>query len=182
MRVERLVTGRVWIVGDNVDTDQLCPGKYLGVMDPKVWAEHTLEATYPRLNKEAKAGDLIVAGKNFGCGSSREHAPQALKTRGIAVVVADSYARIFYRNSINIGLPVVECPGASKKVVEGEALKVDTGAGTLTTARGEVVKFKPFPPNILAILEAGGLVKKLSAELAAKGTGSVAGGILAPEE
>ncbi len=168
--MERHLTGRVWVVGDNVDTDQLCPGKYLGIMDPKVWAEHTLEATYPKLNREARAGDLIVAGKNFGCGSSREHAPQALKTRGIAAVVADSYARIFYRNAINIGLPAIECPGAAKAVKEGEALRVDMASGTLTTASGQVLVFKPFPPNILAILEAGGLVKKLRAELVGKPT------------
>ncbi len=166
--MDRRFSGRVWILGDNVDTDQLCPGKYLGIMDPKVWAEHTLEATYPRFNKEAKAGDLIVAGRNFGCGSSREHAPQALKTRGISAAVADSFARIFYRNAINIGLPVIECPGAARRAAEGEELAVDMAGGTLTTARGEVLHFIPLPPNILAILEAGGLVKKLRAELAGR--------------
>lgn len=166
--MEERLSGRVWILGDNVDTDQLCPGKYLGVMDPKVWAEHTLEATYPKFNREAKQGDIVVAGKNFGCGSSREHAPQALKTRGIAVVVADSYARIFYRNSINIGLPVIECPGASKAAKDGESIQVDMSAGTLRTEHGGALTFKPFPPNILEILQAGGLVKKLRAELAAR--------------
>jgi 3-isopropylmalate/(R)-2-methylmalate dehydratase small subunit len=166
--MEAHLRGRVWILGDSVDTDQLCPGRYLGIMDPKVWAEHCLEATYPRFNKEAGAGDIVVAGRNFGCGSSREHAAQALMTRGLSCVVADSFARIFYRNSINIGLPVVECPGASRATKEGEVLEVDMGEGFLRTQGGQVLKFKPLPPNILAILQAGGLVKKLRAELAGR--------------
>lgn len=128
-----------------------------------------MENVDPAFVKKVKAGDVIVAATNFGCGSSREQAPIALKAAGISCVVADTFARIFFRNSINIGFPVVECPGLHEKVMDGETVTVDLAAGHVVLPSGERTPFHPLPPNILEILNAGGLVPKLRAELAAQG-------------
>lgn len=162
------LTGRVWKFGDDISTDHIIAGRYLTSTDPKVLGEHAMENVDPQFVKKVKPGDVIVAGTNFGCGSSREQAPIALKAAGISCVVANSFARIFYRNSINIGFPVVECPGLPDKVQAGDAVTVDLAAGVVVLTSGERMPFHPFPPNILEILNAGGLVPKLRAELAAR--------------
>ncbi len=165
--MQTLLTGRVWRFGDDISTDHIIAGRYLTSTDPKVLGEHAMENVDPGFVKKIKAGDVIVAAANFGCGSSREQAPIALKAAGISCVVADTFARIFFRNSINIGFPVVECPGLHEKVKEGDTITVDLAAGNVILASGERVPFHPLPPNILEILNAGGLVPKLRAELEA---------------
>ena len=168
MTAQTTFRGHVWKFGDDVSTDHIIAGRYLTSTDPKVLGEHAMENVDPSFVKKVRPGDVIVAATNFGCGSSREQAPIALKAAGISCVVADTFARIFYRNSINIGFPVVECPGLSEKVRDGDTLTVDLAAGHVVLASGETVRFQPLPPNILEILNAGGLVPKLRAELAAK--------------
>jgi len=160
--------GRVWTFSDDISTDHIIAGRYLGTTDPKVFAEHAFEAVDPTWAKKVQVGDLIVAGDNFGCGSSREQAPIALKTLGISSILANSFARIFFRNAINLGFPVIECPGLRNKVSAGDVIELDLAAGEVRPPSGEVMRFKPLPPNVLEILEAGGLVPKLKKELAAK--------------
>ncbi|HEV8595330.1 MAG TPA: 3-isopropylmalate dehydratase small subunit [Thermoplasmata archaeon] len=160
--------GRAWVFGEDISTDHIIAGRYLGTTDPKVFAEHCLENVDPTFPKQAKPGDLIVAGSNFGCGSSREQAPVAIKHLGISAILAPSFARIFFRNAINIALPVLECPGIEKAVKPGDTVEVDMARGVVRMANGEEMKFRPLPPNVLEILEAGGLVPKLKKELAAK--------------
>ena len=159
--------GRAWVFGEDISTDHIIAGRYLGTTDPKVFAEHCLENVDPKFAKEAKPGDIMVAGSNFGCGSSREQAPLAIKHLGIAAILAPSFARIFFRNAINLALPVLECPEIHAKVKAGDTIEVDMGRGEVRTASGEIVMFKALPPNVLEILEAGGLVPKLKKELAA---------------
>jgi len=166
--VQTTFSGRVWKFGDDVSTDHIIAGRYLTSTDPKVLAEHAMENVDPAFVKKVKPGDVIVAATNFGCGSSREQAPVALKAAGISCVVANTFARIFYRNSINIGFPVVECPGLHEKVKDGDTVTVDLAAGHIVLPSGETMPFHPLPPNILEILNAGGLVPKLRADLAAR--------------
>lgn len=161
-------SGRVWRFGDDISTDHIIAGRYLTSTDPKVLGEHAMENVDPQFVKKVKPGDVIVAASNFGCGSSREQAPIALKAAGISCVVADTFARIFFRNSINIGFPVVECPGLHENVQEGDRITVDLAAGHVVLPSGDKMPFHPLPPNILEILNAGGLVPKLKRELAAK--------------
>ena len=168
--MQTLLRGHVWKFGDDISTDHIIAGRYLTSTDPKVLAEHAMENVDPQFVKKVRPGDIVVAATNFGCGSSREQAPLALKAAGISCVVADTFARIFYRNSINIGFPVVECPGLHERVKEGDLLTVDLAAGNVVLGSGETLPFHPLPPNILEILNAGGLVPKLRAELAAQGT------------
>lgn len=168
--METRLTGHVWKFGDDVSTDHIIAGRYLTSTDPKVLSEHVMENVDPAFAKKVRPGDVILGGTNFGCGSSREQAPLALKAAGISCVVADTFARIFFRNSINIGFPVVECPGLHKRVKEGDTLTVDLSAGHVLLPGGEAIPFHPLPPNILEILHAGGLVPKLRAELASKGS------------
>ena len=162
------LTGRVWKFGDDISTDHIIAGRYLTSTDPKVLAEHAMENMDPRFAKKVRPGDVIVAATNFGCGSSREQAPVALKAAGISCVAANTFARIFYRNAINIGFPVVECRGLHERLKEGDTITVDLAAGHIVLPSGETMAFQPLPPNILEILNAGGLVPKLRAELAAK--------------
>ena len=164
------LTGRVWKFGADLSTDHIIAGRYLTSTDPKVLGQHAMENVDPQFVKKIRPGDVIVAATNFGCGSSREQAPLALKAAGISCVLADTFARIFYRNSINIGFPVIECPGLHERVKEGDTITVDLAAGDVVLASGEKMPFQPFPPNILEILNAGGLVPKLRAELSAKST------------
>ena len=163
--------GRVWTFGDDISTDHIIAGKYLGTTDTKVFAEHAFEAVDPTWAKKVQPGDLIVAGDNFGCGSSREQAPVALKTLGISAILANSFARIFFRNAINLGFPVVECPGLKTGVKSGDIVELDMARGEVHLPGGSVMRFKPLPPNVLEILEAGGLVPKLRKELATKSAG-----------
>jgi len=145
-----------------VDTDQIIPARYLNTSDPYELASHVMEdSEHPEFAKEHSKGDIIVAGKNFGCGSSREHAPVAIKYAGVPVVVAKSFARIFYRNAINIGLPIVEAPeDFIDQTEQGDEIEVDLEKGIIKNlTKGLEAKFKPIPPEVAAILNAGGLMK-----------------------
>jgi len=150
--------GKAWKYGDDVNTDVIFPGKYTySVFDPKEMAQHALEDLDPDFTRRVKPGDFIVAGKNFGCGSSREQAATCLKFAGIQAVIAKSFARIFFRNAINQGLPVIQCPEAVDNIKNGEEIDVLFSAGKIETKRG-IFDFAPLPESILNILEAGGLI------------------------
>jgi len=166
--MREVLEGRVWVFGDDISTDHIIAGKYLGTTDPKVFAAHAMENVRPDWAKQVQADDILVAGDNFGCGSSREQAPLALRSLGITAIVANSFARIFYRNAINLALPVVECRDLVKHVKEGETLSVDLTKGEVRTAAGQRFSTLPYPPHIVAILRAGGLVPKLRAEIAGR--------------
>jgi 3-isopropylmalate/(R)-2-methylmalate dehydratase small subunit len=151
--------GKVWKFGNDVDTDAIIPARYLNTSDPDQLAAHCMEDLDPAFMEKMKPGDMIVAGKNFGCGSSREHAPIAIKAAGISCVIAASFARIFYRNAINIGLPILESPEASKALEEGREVRVDLAAGTITDeGTGETYTATPFPGFMRELMEAGGLI------------------------
>ena len=164
--MEARFRGRAWVFGEDISTDHIIAGRYLGTTDPKVFAEHCMEAVDPEFAKKVRPGDIIVAGPNFGCGSSREQAPIAIKYLGIAAILAPSFARIFFRNAINLAIPVLECPGIQDNVKAGEEVDVDVGRGEVRTGSGKVLMFRPLPPHVLEILEAGGLVPKLKRDLA----------------
>lgn len=150
--------GKVWKYGDDVNTDVIFPGKYTySVLDPEEMAKHALEDLDPAFAQRVRAGDIILAGKNFGCGSSREQAATCLKYAGVQAVVAKSFARIFFRNAINQGLPVVQCSEAVDNVEGGEEISIDFSKGVVETSRG-VFDFVPLPVSILQILDAGGLI------------------------
>ena len=154
--------GTVHKYGDNVDTDVIIPARYLNIADPVELATHCMEDIDTEFVKNVKKGDIMVATKNFGCGSSREHAPLCIKTAGIAVVIAKSFARIFYRNSINIGLPIMECPEAVDAIEAGDTVQVDFDTGVITDeTNGKVFHAEPFPPFIQNIISAGGLMKAI---------------------
>lgn len=162
--------GRAWVFGDSIDTDMITPGKYLAIIDAKGLAEHVLEGADPAFARKVRPGDLLVAGENFGCGSSREHAPVAIKGAGIPVVLAGSFARIFYRNAINIGLPALEVPGIGKATQEGDVLDVDLAAGGVKNRRtGEQLRGVPLSAKAMEILEAGGLVNIVRRKLHRQG-------------
>jgi 3-isopropylmalate/(R)-2-methylmalate dehydratase small subunit len=162
--------GRVHLLPDSVDTDQIMPGKYLTVLDRAELAKHCLEGFDPDwAAKKAKAGDVIVAGHNFGCGSSRESAPVSIKAVGISVVVAESFARIFFRNSINIALPVMVCPGIHEAFKDGDQLEVDIDSGVVKNlTSGRQLTAEALPPNIQHILKSGGLVEVTKEKLLAR--------------
>jgi len=148
--------------GNNIDTDVIIPGKYMVLIDPKELSQHAMEGLDSDFTKKVKGGAILVAGKNFGCGSSREQAPLALKYAGVKCVLAESFARIFYRNAINIGLPVVECKGVSSMVEEGDELTVDLKTGTVKNqSKGTALSATQLPPFILEILSDGGLIENL---------------------
>ena len=152
-------TGNALKYGDNVDTDVIIPARYLNTGDPQALAEHCMEDIDTGFRTRVQPGDIMVAGENFGCGSSREHAPIAIQASGISLVIAKSFARIFYRNAINIGLAIVECPAAADAITEGDRVEADLDAGIirdLTT--GQHFQTVPFPPFIQKIIEAGGLI------------------------
>ena len=164
-----MVRGKVWKYGDDVNTDVIFPGRYTyTVTDPAEIAAHALEDLDPAFAKNVRPGDIVVAGKNFGCGSSREQAALCLKYAGVAAVVAASFARIFFRNAINAGLPTVAAPEAISRINAGDEITVDFGAGELTAADGASYKFAPLPAEVLGILEAGGLVPYVKKELASQ--------------
>lgn len=149
--------GRVWKLGDDIDTDAIIPARYLNTVDPKELALHCLEQAAPEFPVEIKVGDIIVAGKNFGCGSSREHAPLAIRTAGIRAVVAASFARIFYRNAFNIGLAIFESPEAAEKIEEGHQISIESGLIRNLTL-GEEYRAAAIPPFMAELLTAGGLI------------------------
>lgn len=150
--------GSVFRYGDNVDTDVIIPARYLNTSDAKELASHCMEDIDSDFVKNVREGDIIVAGRNFGCGSSREHAPLAIKTAGVSCVIATSFARIFYRNSINIGLPILECEEASRDIKAGDKVKVDFTSGKITDlTSGKEYQAEPFPPFMQDLINAGGL-------------------------
>lgn len=156
------IQGRVFKYPDNVDTDVIIPARYLNTPDAKELALHCMEDIDADFVKKVQPGDVIVAGWNFGCGSSREHAPLVIKTSGIGCVIAKSFARIFYRNSINIGLPILECEEAAEEIEANDEIKVDFDTGVITDiTAGKTYKAQPFPPFIQNIIKNGGLLKSL---------------------
>ena len=155
--------GPVFKYGDNIDTDVIIPARYLNTQSPAELAAHCMEAIDKDFVHNVHAGDIRVGGWNFGCGSSREHAPLAIKTAGISVVIAKSFARIFYRNSINIGLPILECPAASEAINEGDVVAINFDTGVITDkTTGQTFQAEPFPPFIQKIIADGGLMKSLT--------------------
>jgi 3-isopropylmalate/(R)-2-methylmalate dehydratase small subunit len=163
------VSGKAIKFGDNVDTDVILPGKYLVLMDPKDLAKHAMAGLDPTFPEKAQKGVIVVGGKNFGCGSSREQAPLALKYSGVQCVLAESFARIFFRNAINIGLPVIECKGISAAVENGDELSVDFEAGEVRNlSKGQTLRGTKLPPFILEILSDGGLIENLRRRLKKK--------------
>lgn len=151
--------GRVWKFGCDVDTDAIIPARHLNTADPAELAGHCMEDADPSFPAKVRPGDIIVAGKNFGCGSSREHAPIAIKAAGVSCVIAGTFARIFYRNSFNIGLPIFESPEAVQAISEGDEAAVDTDTGTIKNlTTGKTYKAAPVPPFMQQIIAAGGLI------------------------
>ena len=161
--------GFVHKYGDNVDTDVIIPARYLNIADKKELATHCMEDIDKTFVTRVKAGDIMVGGENFGCGSSREHAPVAIKASGISCVIAKSFARIFYRNAINIGLPILECPAASEAIAEGDTVSIDFDTGVITNlTKGETYQANPFPDFIKKIIQAGGLMADIKNRQEAK--------------
>ena len=161
--------GPVFKYGDNIDTDVIIPARYLNTQSEAELASHCMEDIDKDFINKVKEGDIMVGGWNFGCGSSREHAPLAIKTAGISVVIAKSFARIFYRNAINIGLAILECPAASAEIENGDEVTVDFDTGVITdVTKGTTYQAEPFPPFIKDMIARGGLMASLKAKEAAK--------------
>ena len=155
--------GHVFKYGDNVDTDVIIPARYLNSFDAKELASHAMADIDPDFVKKVQPGDLIVAGENFGCGSSREHAPLCLKTAGVSCIIAETFARIFYRNAINIGLPIIECPEAAKDIQDKDEVEVDFDSGVITNkTKGTSFKGQPFPEFMQKLISSGGLVNYIN--------------------
>ena len=160
--MEKKVQGRVHKYGDDVNTDVIIPARYLNIHDMDELSLHCMEDIDPEFVEKANPGDIIVAQDNFGCGSSREHAPVVLKQRGISCVIATTFARIFYRNAINIGLPIMECPEASERIEDGDEVAIDFATGVITNVtKNETYQAAPFPAFIQEIIDAGGLLNSL---------------------
>lgn len=155
-------SGFVHKYGDNVDTDVIIPARYLNSPDAKELAQHCMEDIDPDFVKNVKQGDIIVANENFGCGSSREHAPISIKASGVSCVIATTFARIFYRNAINVGLPILECKEASQKIKNGDKVEIDFDTGKITNVtKGETYQAEPFPEFIQNIINKGGLLNSI---------------------
>ncbi len=156
------IEGRIWKFGSNVDTDAIIPARHLNTSDPKELANHVMEDEKPRFPKEVKKGDLLIADKNFGCGSSREHAPLALKAAGISCIIAKSFARIFYRNGLNLGLPLLESSEASEAIQEGDRVRVNLATGEILDLTKKRKFFaKPIPTFMQDLIRDGGLIPHL---------------------
>ena len=154
--------GRIWKFGSDVDTDAIIPARYLNQSDPKVLAKHAMEDERPKFSEKVKKGDILVADKNFGCGSSREHAPLALKAAGISCIIAKSFARIFYRNGLNLGLPLLESSEASEAIQEGDRVRVNLTTGEIIDLTQKKKFFaKPIPPFMQELIKDGGLIRHL---------------------
>ncbi|HEY8464588.1 MAG TPA: 3-isopropylmalate dehydratase small subunit [Bacillota bacterium] len=163
------VQGKVWRFGNDVDTDLIIPARYLNTSDPSELAAHCMEDANPDFARKVRPGELIVAGKNFGCGSSREHAPIAIKAVGIACVIAASFARIFYRNAINIGLPILESPEASQRIAAGDQIQVNLVNGKITNlTKNESYQATVFPPFMQDLIQAGGLIEYVKTRVTGK--------------
>jgi len=154
--------GRIWKFGSDVDTDAIIPARYLNQSDPRELAKHAMEDERPEFYREVKEGDLLLAGKNFGCGSSREHAPLALRAAGISCIIAKSFARIFYRNSLNLGLPLLESPEASEAIQDGDRVRIDLATGEVfDITQNRKFLAKPIPDFMQELLNDGGLIPHL---------------------
>lgn len=161
--------GAVHKYGANVNTDVIMPARYLNLSEPAELAKHCMEDLDPDFLKKLQPGDIIVADTNFGCGSSREHAPLCIKAAGVSCVIAKSFARIFYRNAINIGLPILECPEAVDKTDAGDTLEVDLGSGEIKNlTKGKTFQAKPYPDFMLELIAAGGLIEYTKRKLASR--------------
>ena len=162
--MQKVLTGKAFVYGPNIDTDQIYPGRFLDLTDPDQVGKHALEGADPNFVKEVQSGDLIVASTNFGCGSSREHAAVTLKAAGVGAILADSFGRIFYRNVINLGVPLIVCPGISAIVKRGDQLTVDMTTGKVTNeTTGATAQAQPLSDYVMNILDSGGikpLIKK----------------------
>lgn len=159
------VKGKVIKYGDNIDTDVIIPARYLSTSVPEELAKHCMEDIDTSFVGRVKSGDIMVGGANFGCGSSREHAPIAIKASGISCVIAKDFARIFFRNAINIGLPILECPEASEDIDEGNEVEIDFDTGVITNiTKGKSYRAAAFPPFMQEIIAAGGLIAKIKSE------------------
>jgi len=153
------ISGRVWKYGDNIDTDAIIPARYLNTTSEHELASHCMEDLDPDFVRNVRPGDIVVAGKNFGCGSSREHAPVALKAIGVACIVAESFARIFFRNALNIGLPILECAEAARDAQTGHTLEVDLASGRIHNPHlDRTYQATAYPPFMLELIRAGGLI------------------------
>ncbi len=162
--------GTAWKFGADVDTDAIIPARYLSSTDPAALASHAMEGIAPEFHEQVKPGDIIVADKNFGCGSSREHAPLALKAAGVSCVIARSFARIFYRNSFNLGLPLLESAEAAEGVSAGDTLEVDLATGLIKNlTRGAEYQARPIPPFMQELLDDGGLMPHVMKKVRARG-------------
>ncbi len=158
--------GRAWKFGANVDTDVIIPVRYLTSIDPVELGRHCLEGLDPEFAQKVQPGDIIVAAENFGCGSSREHAPVAIKGAGVGCVIAATFARIFFRNALNIGLPIVECAEAAQRIDEGDTVEVDVMSGrVINHTKGETYQAAPFPPFVQELIAVGGLVPYVARRL-----------------
>jgi 3-isopropylmalate/(R)-2-methylmalate dehydratase small subunit len=154
--------GRSFLFGDDIDTDAIIPARYLNTSDPEELKKHCMEDADPEFSSKVSKGDIIVAGKNFGCGSSREHAPIAIKASGVSCVIASSFARIFFRNSFNMGLPIFESDEASKEIRLGDVVEVDASSGKIRNiSTGREYTSKPIPPFMQALIEDGGLIEHI---------------------
>jgi len=163
MEEKMKASGTVFKYGDNVDTDVIIPARYLNSSDPKELAAHCMEDIDKEFINKVTPGDLIVADKNFGCGSSREHAPIAIKAAGVSCVIAETFARIFYRNAINIGLPIIECPEAAKGIEAGDTVEVDFDSGLITNkTKGTTFQGQAFPEFMQKIIQAEGLINYIN--------------------
>lgn len=155
-------SGTVFKYGDNIDTDVIIPARYLNTFDPKELAPHCMEDIDKDFARKVQPGDIMVGLKNFGCGSSREHAPIAIKASGVSCIIAKTFARIFYRNAINTGLPILECEEAAERINAGDKLEIDFDTGVINNiTRNETYKAQPFPPFMQEIIAAGGLVNRI---------------------
>lgn len=167
--METTLKGNAWVYGDNVDTDVIIPARYLVTSDERSLAAHCMEDIDETYAKGVSKGDVITAGKNFGCGSSREHAPIAIKGSGASCVIAKSFARIFYRNAINIGLPILECTDTDR-IAKGDLIEIDLTKGTITNrTKGETYHAKPFPEFLQSLIGLGGLVPYVRTRLSEQG-------------
>ncbi len=165
--MDTMLRGRAHTYGKNVDTDVIIPGKYCNLVDQAELGKHAMEGIDPEFATRVRAGDIIVADTNFGCGSSREVAPIAIKGAGVSAVIAKSFARIFYRNAINIGLPILECPEAVDAIAAGDEIEIDPAAGAIRNrTKGTSYKAAEFPPFMRSLIEAGGLIPYVERRLA----------------
>lgn len=164
----KTIQGRAWVYGDNIDTDVIIPARHLTMTEPADLAKHCMEDIDKSFVNEVKKGDIVVGGANFGCGSSREHAPLAFIGSGVAAIVAASFARIFFRNSLNVGLPILECPEIVGKVSKGDILSIDTETGSITNeTTGATFRAQPFPKFLSDLIDSGGLVEYAKTRLRA---------------